>query len=140
MGSFPLSQLPLRSASPVLIPFSLLLSLFTPLLFSSVMWRVSCPFWMFNVFCQHSVDVPCEMFYRWMVLVDVFVGEGEHHVSLLCQLYPLFFFFFFWSFVFRATPVAYGGFQARGLIGAVAAGLHQCQSNARSEPHLQPTP
>ena len=26
--------------------------------------------------------------------------------------------------LFRATPVAYGGSQARGPIGAVAAGLH----------------
>jgi len=39
-------------------------------------------------------------------------------------------FFFFLSFVlFRATPVAYGGSQARGLIRAVAAGLHKRHSN-----------
>ena len=36
--------------------------------------------------------------------------------------------------------MAYGGSQARGLIGAVAAGLRQRHSNAGSEPHLQPTP
>ena len=36
--------------------------------------------------------------------------------------------------LFRATPAAYGGSQARVLIRAVAAGLHH--SNARSEPHL----
>ena len=42
--------------------------------------------------------------------------------------------------LFRATPAAYGGFQARGLIGAIAAGLHQSLSNGGSEPHLQPTP
>ena len=48
---------------------------------------------------------------------------------------------FFLSYVlFRATPAAYGGFQARGQIGAVASGLHQSYSNARSELHLQPTP
>ena len=40
--------------------------------------------------------------------------------------------------LFRATPAAYGGSQARVLIRAVAAGLHH--SNARSEPHLWPTP
>ena len=34
----------------------------------------------------------------------------------------------------------YGGSQARGLIGAVAAGLRHSHSNARSEPHVQPTP
>ena len=40
----------------------------------------------------------------------------------------------------RATPSAYGGSQARGLIGAVAAGLRQSHSNTGSEPHLRPTP
>ena len=35
--------------------------------------------------------------------------------------------------------MAYGGSQARGLIGAVATGLHQRHSNVGSEPHLQPT-
>ena len=41
---------------------------------------------------------------------------------------------------FRAAPAAYGGSQARGQIGATAAGLSQSHSNARSEPHLRPTP
>ena len=44
-------------------------------------------------------------------------------------------FVFFW-----ATPMAYGGSQARGLIGAVTAGLRHSHSKARSEPHLRPTP
>ena len=39
-----------------------------------------------------------------------------------------------------AAPTAYGGSQARGRIGAVAAGLRQSHSNAGSEPRLQPTP
>jgi len=39
------------------------------------------------------------------------------------------FFFFFFAFS-RTTPVAYGGSQAKDLIGAVAAGLHQSHSNA----------
>ena len=44
-------------------------------------------------------------------------------------------------FVFsRATPMAYGGSQARGLIGAVAAGLYHSHSNSGSEPRLHPTP
>jgi len=47
----------------------------------------------------------------------------------------------FWSFfLFRAAPKAYGGSQARGLIGAIAAGLYHSHNNARSEPRLQPTP
>ena len=40
--------------------------------------------------------------------------------------------------LFRAPPMAYGGSQARGLIGAVAAGLHH--SHIRSESCLRPTP
>jgi len=62
----------------------------------------------------------------------------------------MFFFFFFLSFVFSvvvvivaiswAAPSAYGGSQARGLIGAVATCLRQSHSNAGSEPRLQPTP
>ena len=49
--------------------------------------------------------------------------------------YRLFFFF-----LFSATPMAHGGSQARGRIGAVAASLHHSLSNARSEPCLRPTP
>ena len=45
--------------------------------------------------------------------------------------------FIFIFFVFsRAALVAYGGSQARGLIGAVAAGLHHSHSNLGSEPCL----
>ena len=48
--------------------------------------------------------------------------------------------FFFFLNLFRATPKAYGGSQARGTIGAVAAGLHHSHSIAGSKLHLQPTP
>ena len=48
--------------------------------------------------------------------------------------------FFFLSFFVRAAPTAYGGSQARGRIGATAAGLYLSHSNAGSELHLQPTP
>ena len=41
-----------------------------------------------------------------------------------------FFFFFVFLPFSRASPAAYGGSQARGLIGAVAAGLCQSHSNA----------
>ena len=51
------------------------------------------------------------------------------------ELVPFFFFC-----LFRAAPTAYGGSQARVLIGAVAAGLLQSHSNARSEPCLRPIP
>ena len=58
--------------------------------------------------------------------------------SWSCQSrgYPLGYFFF----LFRAALAVYGGFQASGQIGATAVGLHHSHSNARSEPHLQPTP
>ena len=42
--------------------------------------------------------------------------------------------------LFRGTSTAYGGSQARGLIGATAAGLNHSHSNARSNENLRPTP
>ena len=50
-----------------------------------------------------------------------------------------FFFLVFLPFL-GPLPVAYGGSQARGRIGAVTAGLCQSHSNARSEPGLRPSP
>ena len=50
------------------------------------------------------------------------------------------FFFFLVSCLFRATPMAYGGSQAGGLIRAVATGLRQSHSNTGSELCLRPTP
>ena len=50
----------------------------------------------------------------------------------------IFFFFFFFG-LFRATPMTYGSFQARGRIGATAAGLCHSLSNTRSKLHLWPT-
>ena len=47
---------------------------------------------------------------------------------------------FFFFGLFRAALVAYGGSQARDLIGAVAASLCHSHSNVGSEPCLQPTP
>ena len=55
--------------------------------------------------------------------------------NVLCVI--IFFFFFFFFFLsFRAAPVACGGSQARGRIGATAASLQHSHSNVRSEPHL----
>ena len=49
--------------------------------------------------------------------------------------------YFILFFVFsRAAPMEDGGSQARGLIGAVAAGLHHSHSNAGSKTCLRPTP
>ena len=65
--------------------------------------------------------------------------------SELCQIIVFLiqsvnYYYFFVFCIFRATPMAYGGFQARGLIGATAAGLCQSHSNGRSEQCLRPTP
>ena len=49
-------------------------------------------------------------------------------------------FFFFFFAISRAAPVPYGVSQAKGLIGAVATGLHQSHSSVGSELPLQPTP
>ena len=56
-------------------------------------------------------------------------------------LFLFFCFVLFCLFAFsRAAPVAYGGSQARGQIGAVATGLHQSHSNSGSKLRWQPTP
>ena len=70
--------------------------------------------------------------------------EGREKWSasqVVLSLLQFYFFFFFCLFAFsRTTHAAYGGSQARGLIGAVDAGLRQSPSNAGSEPRLRPTP
>ena len=42
--------------------------------------------------------------------------------------------------LFRAIPVAYGSFQARGQIGAAGANLCHSHGNSGSEQCLRPTP
>ena len=42
---------------------------------------------------------------------------------------------FFFFLLFRAALAAYGGSQARGLVGATAAGLHRSHSNIGSLTH-----
>ena len=44
----------------------------------------------------------------------------------------------FSNYIFRAAPMAYGRSQARGWIGAIAAGLCHSHSLTRSEQRLQP--
>ena len=47
---------------------------------------------------------------------------------------------FFFFRLFRAAPMDYRGSQARGPIGAAAAGLPHSHSNTGSEPRLRPAP
>ena len=60
--------------------------------------------------------------------------EYEPIFTFFSSFFFLFFFFLFC--LLRAPPEANGGSQARGQIGAVAAGLRHNHSNARSEPCL----
>ena len=65
-------------------------------------------------------------------------------IRLIIQNFIFYFYLFIYLFTFfafsRAAPMAYGGSQARGLMGAVATGPRQSHSNAGSEPRLRPTP
>ena len=63
--------------------------------------------------------------------------------ACVCLLQAVFFFSFFSFLSFRAAPTAYGVSQARGLIRAVAAGLHHSSGNAGplthwSRPGIEP--
>ena len=55
--------------------------------------------------------------------------EGERGATFFKKII-----IFFW--LFKAAPMAYGGSQAGGQIGAIAAGLHHSHSNTRSKPCL----
>ena len=69
----------------------------------------------------HKLEVPGQ------ILIIFFSIKSKHHnLSLFFLLFCL----------FRAAPMAYGGSQARGPIGAAAASLRHSHSNARSELRL----
>ena len=81
----------------------------------------------------------CFIFTKWLFSLCSEIRD-DRKFNLIWG-WSIFFFFFFWPFcLFRATPAVYGGSQARGPIGAVAAGLHHSHSNTTSELHLRPTP
>ena len=60
--------------------------------------------------------------------------DRDYHLKVKVSNDTSFFFFVFC--LFRAALAAYGGSQARGPIGATAAGLPHSHSNTGSEPHL----
>ena len=77
-------------------------------------------------------------------LIQNKIAEIIHFISTKSFIYLFIYLFILFYFIFfafsRATPAAYGGSQAGGLIGAVAAGLRQSYSNSGSELRLRPTP
>ena len=76
-----------------------------------------------ELFCQYQLNL--------------LSGSERYNLLLIISLSIYFFFIFC---LFGVTPGAYGGSQARGLIGAVATGLRQNHSNTGSEPRLRLTP
>ena len=77
------------------------------------------------------------LFYIFTYAVTFYLRQvGLLNAFFVCVCLFLFFsFFFLW-----AAPMAHGVSQARGPIGAVAMGLCQSLSNARSELRQPPTP
>ena len=84
------------------------------------------------------------------ILMILILPIQEHGISfhffefiILFYIFILYFILFIYLFLlFRAAPVAYGCSQARGQIGAAAAGLCHSHSNpgSDSDPCLRPTP
>ena len=68
--------------------------------------------------------------YKYLLLLSV-QYQFEYFLFQDMFYYQIFFFFCF----FRATPVAYGGSQARGPTGAIVLGYATVTAM-----HLQPTP
>ena len=68
-------------------------------------------------------------------MIPIEVNNAQRTYMVIRQVHRVtIFYFILYYLLFRATPEAYGGSQARGPIRATAAGLHHSHSNARSEP------
>ena len=82
--------------------------------------------------------------YNVILVSGVQQNESAIHTNksifFKCFAFIYLFIYFCLFAISWAAPAAYGGSQARGLIGAVAASQSQSQSNAGSEPRLRPTP
>ena len=70
------------------------------------------------------------------MIYNVLSVSAVQQSNPVIPMYAFSLFFFLAFCLFRPAPSAYGGSHARGLIGAIAAGLRHSHSNARSEPHL----
>ena len=70
-------------------------------------------------------------------------AESEERVQAkeISEIQVSYIYIFVCLFVcFRATPAAYSGSQARGLIGFTAASLCHSHNNIKSKPHLRTIP
>ena len=77
----------------------------------------------------------------YRVKLFLFVPSSRFSETLYLAPFCGFIYLFFCLFAFcRAAPAAYGGSQARGQIGAVAADPRQNHSNAGLKQRLRPTP
>ena len=81
--------------------------------------------------CEHAMLIVLQIFIYCQLFSNLKCLKVSY-LQILGPLSSLHFFFFFG--LFRAAPMACGCSQARGQIGAVAAGLRR--SNMGSEPHL----
>jgi len=88
-----------------------------------------------RAFTHHLTESSSSPYEAGLLMISIFLAAW----FFLGFFWGFFFFFVFLLFLW-AAPMAYGGSQARGLIGAVATGLHHSHSNSGSEPRLQPTP
>ena len=70
---------------------------------------------------------------------DFLLKHLYFHILHLHLSSVLNYYYYYYFCLVRATPEAYGGSQARGLMGAVAPGLCHSHSNTGSEPCLWPT-
>ena len=81
----------------------------------------------------------CETEKQCILLLDFTIYEAYViKAQTLHEKYGQLFFFCLFAFA-RVAPAEYGGSQAKGLIRAVAAGLHHSHCNSGSKLHLRPT-
>ena len=126
------------------------------LLYTNYLFISPAPLWLMSnieavsFVVKYLLHVNLKMFYfigmqlSWLKLLkrefmmQMLRPEWRQESKSVMRLYD---FFFFCLFAFsRAIPTVYGASQARGLIGAVAAGLCQSHSNIGSKPCLRPIP
>ena len=88
-----------------------------------------------SCFCIHSASL-CLLFGAF----KPFTFKVNLDISVLISIFLIIldYYYYYYYYFEGAAPTAYGYSQARGWIGAVAAG--HSHSNARSKPHLWTTP